>query len=281
MQQRKSMNGFIHSVNRKSIRIPDLCHMSLTVVSLNSGSNGNCYYVGNEYDAVLIDAGISRKEILRRLDRLGLPLERIRAIFITHEHGDHIRGAEVLSRRHQIPVYITEATRRQSRIPFILDVIRHFTGEEPLEAGTLTIHPVKKQHDGIDPHSFVVEYNGMRAGIFTDIGEACDRVIHHFKSCHAAILESNYDEEMLEHGPYPWPLKQRIRGSHGHLSNDQALELFLTHRSPLMQLLILGHLSAHNNKPELVEQLFAPHANGTRVVVASRYEEGEVFTVTR
>jgi len=141
------------------------------------------------------------------------------------------------------------------------------------------VNPFPKWHDASEPHSFTVSSNGLTAGVFTDIGTACEQVTHHLGQCHAAFLEANYDEGMLERGRYPIYLKLRIRGAEGHLSNDQALDLFTTYRSPGMQLLVLSHLSAENNHPQLVHELFSRHANGTRIVVASRYEETEVFCV--
>ena len=253
--------------------------MNLFLASLNSGSNGNCYYLGTDHDAVLIDAGISCRETERRMTRLGLTPELVRGIFISHEHSDHIQGAEVLSRKHHIPVYITSATLKNSRLRVTPSLLRKFTAYEPLQLGELTIDPFPKRHDGMDPHSFTVSANGVTAGVFTDIGAACEHVARHFRRCHAAFLETNYDPLMLEKGSYPLRLKRRIRGGHGHLSNIQALEIFNAFRSPDLQLLILSHLSEENNRPKKVLDLFTPHANGTRIEVASRYRETELFTI--
>lgn len=253
--------------------------MSMYLAALNSGSNGNCYYIGNGTDAVLIDAGISCRETERRMTRMGLPLRGVKAIFITHEHTDHTRGAEVLSRKHGIPVYITAATYHNSRMKLDPRGMRPFTAGSPVPVGDLRVNPFTKWHDASEPHSFTVTANGITAGVFTDIGTPCEEVARHLGQCHAAFLEANYDEQMLENGRYPVYLKRRIRGAEGHLSNDQALDLFITHRLPAMQLLVLSHLSAENNRPQLVRELFARHANGTRIVVASRHEETEVFCI--
>lgn len=253
---------------------------ALYLASLNSGSNGNCYYIGNGKDAVLIDAGISCRETERRMIRLGLPLRNVRAIFITHEHTDHTRGAEVLSRKYGIPVYITEATYRSSRLNLDPGRVNSFTAGAAVQIGDIRVNPFTKWHDAAEPHSFTVSANGFTAGVFTDIGTACEQVALHLGQCHAAFLEANYDEGMLERGRYPIYLKRRIRGAEGHLSNDQALDLFTTHRPSWMQLLVLSHLSAENNHPQLVHELFSRHANGTRIVVASRHEESEVFCIT-
>lgn len=227
----------------------------------------------------MIDAGISCRETERRMMRLGLPIRNVRAIFITHEHTDHTRGAEVLSRKYGIPVYITGATYRSSRLNLDPETMRPFAAGSPVHIGGLRVNPFPKWHDASEPHSFTISAGGLTAGVFTDIGTACEQVAHHLKQCHAAFLEANYDEGMLDRGRYPLSLKRRIRGAEGHLSNVQALDLFITHRSPLMQLLILSHLSAENNHPQLVHDLFSHHANGTQIVVASRFEETELFCI--
>jgi phosphoribosyl 1,2-cyclic phosphodiesterase len=253
--------------------------MSLYITSLASGSNGNCYYIDNEREAVLIDAGISCRETERRIGRLGLSMRKVKAIFISHEHTDHTRGAEFISRKHNIPVYITAATYRKSRLRLEPQLMKPYTTDVPVHIGQLRVHAFPKRHDASEPHSFIVNGKGITVGIFTDIGTACEHVVHHISQCHAAFLEANYDETMLEKGSYPVYLKKRIRGDDGHLSNLQALELFTTYRSPFMSLLVLSHLSAHNNSPELVQDLFRKHANDARIVVASRYEETEVFCI--
>jgi phosphoribosyl 1,2-cyclic phosphodiesterase len=253
--------------------------MSLYITSLASGSNGNCYYIGNEHEAVLIDAGISCRETERRISRLGLSMRKIRAIFISHEHTDHTRGAEVISRKYRLPVYITPSTHRNSRLRLESNLVKSFSNKAPVQIGGLSVNAFPKRHDAFEPHSFTVTGNGIIVGILTDIGTACEHVVHHLSQCHAAFLEANYDEKMLEEGRYPLFLKRRIRGDEGHLSNRQALELFTNHRPPFMNLLVLSHLSAYNNSPQLVNNLFSKHANGTRIVVASRYEETEVFCI--
>jgi len=251
------------------------------IASLNSGSNGNCYYVGDDHDAILVDAGISCRETERRMARLGLSPDKVRAVFISHEHSDHTRGVRVLSKKHRIPVFITERTRQAGGLYLEPSLLHDFIAGRPLTFGRLTVHPFGKHHDGADPHSFTISSNGLCVGVFTDIGRVCDRLTEHFSQCHAAFLEANYDHDMLEKGGYPAYLKRRIRGGEGHLSNDQSLDLFLNHRHHAMSLLILSHLSANNNHPNLVRTLFAPHANGTRIEIASRYEASELFVLDR
>lgn len=253
--------------------------MGLCLASLNSGSNGNCYYIGNGNDAVFIDAGISCRETERRMMRLGLPVRNVKAIFITHEHTDHTRGAEVLSRKYGIPVYITAATYQSSRLKLEPHSVKPFSAGAVVQVGSLSVNPFPKRHDASEPHSFTVSANGVTVGVFTDIGSACEHVEHHLGQCHAAFLEANYDAGMLERGRYPLYLKRRIRGMEGHLSNDQALDLFINHRSARMKLLVLAHLSAENNHPDLVQNIFSINSNGVKIVVASRYEETAVFYV--
>ena len=253
--------------------------MSLYITSLNSGSNGNCYYIGNEKEAILVDAGISCREIEKRMKRLGLNMQKVKAIFVSHEHTDHIKGIPTLAKKYQLSIYITTATLFHSG--FVLDkrLVMPFSANEPIVIGNLAIRAFPKLHDASDPYSFIITCNKIKVGIFTDIGAPCKHVINHFKECHAAFLEANYDDTMLDTGNYPLYLKRRIRGEKGHLSNKQALELFKTHRPAFMSHLFLSHLSKNNNCPDLVRGLFNEHANGVKIIVASRSEETAVFHI--
>jgi len=254
--------------------------MSLFISSLNSGSNGNCYYVGNSNEAVLIDVGISCKEVEKRMERLNLSLDKVKALFISHEHGDHIKGLQVLSKKYQLPIFITTRTLNNSHLILEDNLIKKFIGYEQIIIGNLIIVPFPKRHDAHDPYSFTIESDGVKVGVLTDIGSVCDHVISNFKQCHAAFLEANYDEMMLENGSYPYYLKDRIRGNNGHLSNKQALDLFINHKHESMSHVILSHLSKDNNCPMLVKDLFTKHAQSTKVIVASRLQETEIFHVT-
>ena len=253
--------------------------MSLFIASLNSGSNGNCYYIGNDQEAILVDAGLPCKEVELRMARLGLKMEMIRALFISHEHTDHISGIPTLVKRYRIPVYITPSTLRNGKIRFDPSLINHFLPYQPVSVGGLHISAFPKYHDACDPHSFIVSDGKVNIGVFTDIGKPCDHVTAHFSKCHAAFLESNYDELMLREGRYPWFLKNRITGGNGHLSNSQALQIFLQYRPSYMTHLLLAHLSKENNCPTLVGNLFNQHAGNTNVVVASRYCETPVYEI--
>ncbi|MFD2247961.1 MBL fold metallo-hydrolase [Pontibacter ruber] len=253
--------------------------MQLFITSLNSGSNGNCYYIGNEREAVLVDAGISCRETEKRMKRLGLSMRKVKAIFVSHEHSDHIRGIEVLARKYELPVYITPDTLRYARMSLDRVEVVPFVAHEPVQIGNLSVTAFPKFHDATDPHSFVVSYEGVTVGVFTDIGAPCEHVINYFQQCHAIFLETNYDEALLDQGYYPYYLKRRIRSDRGHMSNDQALELFVNYKPSFMSHVLLSHLSKDNNCPKLVKELFDTHADGAEIVVASRFEETPIFSI--
>lgn len=255
--------------------------MKLSVASINSGSNGNCYYVGNQHEAVLIDAGISCRETDWRMRQIGLSLNRVKAIFISHEHTDHTRGVEVLARRYKIPVYFSDITYQNSRIKPDERFVRYFQSNIPVEIGGLTVTGFPKRHDASDAHSFIVSGNEVHVGVFTDIGSICENVKNNFNKCHAAFLEANYDEEMLENGYYPYYLKTRIRSDYGHLSNIQALELFQEHSADHLTHLFLSHISKDNNRLDLVTDIFTKAAGTkTKIEIASRYNQSRVFEIS-
>lgn len=254
--------------------------MSLFVAALNSGSNGNCYYAGNCDDAVLIDAGLSCRETEKRMSRLGLRMENVRAVFISHEHNDHIFGVQALAKKYHLPVFITDKTRLNSYVQIAPTFVNTFCAFEPVQVGSISVYAFPKHHDAADPHSFIVSSSNTHVGIFTDIGMPCNRVIDSFGKCQAVFLESNYDENMLATGRYPYHLKQRIRGGKGHLSNTQALQLYLHHRNSTLTHLFLSHLSQENNRPDIVQNLFSSYAENTNIVVASRFKETEVYQIT-
>ncbi len=253
--------------------------MSLFISSLNSGSNGNSYYVGNNDEGILVDGGISCRETEKRLKRVGLSIRKVKAVFVSHEHGDHIHGVPGISKKHRLPVYITTATLANSGVHIDQSLIRNFQPHVPIQVGRLSITAFPKYHDAADPHSFVVTGDSVSVGIFTDIGHPCEQVKKYFTTCNAVFLESNYDEHMLDQGPYPYPLKERIRGGRGHLSNRQALELFLQNRPPLLTHLFLSHLSRENNSPRLVRDMFTRVAGQTQIVVSSRDKESKLYHI--
>ena len=251
----------------------------LYTCSLNSGSNGNCYYIGTRDEAVLIDAGLTCKEIEKRLISSDLNIEKIKAVFISHEHTDHIKGIETLSSKHKIPVYITPNTYTKGKLNIAKELLFNFKANENISIGELKVKAFTKKHDAEDPHSFTICGNGVTIGVFTDIGEVCSNTIHNFSVCNAVFLESNYDEELLENGRYPYFLKNRIRGGSGHLSNTQALELFKKHKPEFLSHIFLSHLSKDNNCPELAKNLFQKHAGNVDISIASRNFSSKVFSI--
>lgn len=274
-----SFHQCLKVIRNKPNKMLKFVAMALYISSLNTGSNGNCFYIGNQTDAILIDAGLSCKETEARLVRLGLDIKNVRAIFISHEHSDHIKGLPVLAKKHQLPIYITAKTHNSGRQLLPEHLVRPFCSTLPIQINGIEVTAFPKLHDAAEPHSFTISYNQVKVGVFTDIGDHCENLIYHFKQCHAAFLEANYDDEMLAKGNYPYFLKRRISSGNGHLSNQKALDLFLNHRSPLMSHLFLSHLSRENNCPNLVHNLFSEVADGVEIVVASRLQETPVYYI--
>lgn len=227
----------------------------------------------------MIDAGISCRETEKRMSKIGLAMNRVKAIFISHEHGDHIIGLQALSKKYRLPVYISSETLQRSMIELSPELIHYFYSDKTVTIGELHITPFEKTHDAADPYSFVVENCGIKVGVLTDIGVACKRVKHYFGQCHAAFLESNYDEQMLKTGGYPLRLQKRISGGNGHLSNTEAFELFETYRSPYLSHLFLSHLSQNNNSPELALELFSAYTHILSIEVAPRNMETRVYEI--
>ena len=211
------------------------------------------------------------------MQRMGLSMSRVKAIFISHEHTDHIKGLTVVANKYQLPVFMTVGTLAACRLAIPSRLLYSLRPGHHVHVGELEVIPFSKWHDAADPQSFVVRQHSRTVGVFTDIGAVCERLTHYFQQCDIAFLETNYDEEMLDKGRYPYFLKKRIRGGYGHLSNHQALELFLQHRSPRLRLLYLCHLSRDNNDPELAQCLFNEHAGETSVVLAGRDAETAVY----
>lgn len=215
------------------------------------------------------------------MKRLGLSMASVRAIFVSHEHIDHITGIPGISKKYQLPVYITKNTLQSASVPIEKHLVHLFKAHQPISIGELSVSAFLKSHDAIDPHSFVVSGNDVTIGIFTDIGFPCRQIIDHFSRCHAVFLEANYCEDMLNKGSYPYYLKKRISSDNGHLSNTQALELFAKHKGKQLSHLILSHLSKNNNCPELVSRLFNEKAGSTKITVASRYQETPLFCIEK
>lgn len=249
----------------------------LSFAAIASGSNGNCYYVGNNNEAILVDVGISCRETERRMARLGLSMDRVKGVLLTHEHSDHIVGLDVLARKYQLSVYSTEGTwRALHRIPQTVNT-RFIKRNEQFDLGNLRIRSFSKSHDAAEAVSYIISQQNYHVGVITDIGYACTEVKKWVPKCHALFLESNYCSHLLESGSYPRALKNRISGRRGHLSNDEALELIRAKAGPQLRHLILSHLSANNNRPELVDSMFDSFRSRMTVYVASRYQESPLW----
>ncbi len=251
----------------------------IELCALASGSNGNAYYIGNSSDAVLIDAGLSAKQLMTRFATVSLDFSKVRAIFVSHEHSDHARGVQTLSKRFNIPVYMNSRTFYAMPKPMRPDYVRFFQPGDAVTAGSFTIHTFSKNHDAAEPCSFRVEHAGFSTGVLTDIGEPCLAVEQAVQECHALFLESNYDHTMLWEGPYPWYLKNRVSSSKGHLSNEQAAKLVSDYGHPELQAIFLSHISKENNRAELALEAFKNLNRPFHILLTSRSEASEVFQI--
>ncbi|MBP3943382.1 MBL fold metallo-hydrolase [Sphingobacteriaceae bacterium WQ 2009] len=245
--------------------------------AIASGSNGNCYYIAQGEDIILVDAGINCKHMELRMLNLGINPAQVKALFITHEHTDHIKGLSVFCKRYQIPVYLTAGTYAGSKLRLPEELVHLMAVDGEVQIGALTVQGIPKFHDAKEPCSFMVSNGQHQIAVLTDLGRACEHVIAAVSNCHVLFLEANYDAEMLAKGRYSYFLKNRISGGWGHISNASALAIFTEHRSESLQHLILSHLSGQNNTVEIVETLFAPHCNGIQLTVATREKETELF----
>ncbi len=220
---------------------------------LASGSKGNCVVVEGDTGTILIDAGLSAKEILLRMERTGIDAGRIGALLVTHEHGDHVRGVDVLARKLSIPVHATEGTladflghRRTSAKPLVHHTCRD---GEPFHVGDFVIEPFATSHDAAEPCGFVITDGDLRFGYCTDTGIVTPHMHDILKNCDGIVLESNHCPDMLANGPYPESLKRRIRSKRGHLSNPDAAACLRDFGRDVPEV-ILAHLSETNNTPE-------------------------------
>jgi phosphoribosyl 1,2-cyclic phosphodiesterase len=224
---------------------------NLELCMLASGSKGNAIYVSGGSTSILIDAGLSGIEIERRLNSKGLYPEDLDAIIVSHEHTDHIQGVGVLSRRFNLPVYMSSKTEKAAVSQLgNVRVIKNFECGSPFRIKDLFIHPFSISHDAEDPSGFTINQNGTKVGIATDLGIATSMVKEHLKGCSLLILEANHDEDMLINGPYPWPIKQRIKSRAGHLSNEASKNLLKELQHDRLKYVILAHLSQTNNTPQ-------------------------------
>ncbi|MCJ8501160.1 MBL fold metallo-hydrolase [Desulfatitalea alkaliphila] len=257
---------------------------SLSVCVLASGSKGNAIHVSDGRTAILVDAGLSGIEIQRRMAAADLSIADLSAIVVSHEHSDHVRGVGVLARRYGLPVHLSPGTEEAARgaIGHIPE-ISHFRIGRRFAIGDLRIHPFATSHDARDPGGFTIAVNGCKIGIATDLGIATGMVRQHLAGCALLVIEANHDPRMLLEGPYPWPLKQRIKGRDGHLSNQDAGRLLTELAHDALRHVILAHLSEINNTPDkaraTVERTLETVACRFRLHVARQDCCSEVLTV--
>jgi len=251
----------------------------MQVISLQSGSNGNCVYVEAGAVRLLFDAGISGKQAQQRLAQHGRDIRDVDAVLISHDHADHVRCMGIYQRKFGLPLHVTaETLRAATRYPLgKLGAVQHFRSGASIRFGDVRVETIPTPHDGADGVAFVVDDGRHRLGILTDLGHVFETLPGVIDSLDAIFLESNYDPDMLAAGPYPPFLKDRIAGPAGHLSNLEAAEL-LSRTNGRLQWACLAHLSEQNNIPEL-----ALHTHrrvlGERfpLHVASRYHVGDVL----
>lgn len=228
----------------------------MNLCSIASGSSGNCIYVGDEDTHIMVDAGISGKRIEAGLNEIGLKTSDMTGILITHEHTDHIGGLGVISRRFGIPIYAThgtaEAIRRTPGVGNIPDELFHeISADRDFSLGGFSVSAIRVSHDAADPVAYRFHNKDRSAAVMTDLGKYDDYIIDSLQDCNAILLEANHDVNMLQVGPYPYLLKQRILGDRGHLSNESCGRLLVKLLNDGLEQIILGHLSQENNLAEL------------------------------
>jgi phosphoribosyl 1,2-cyclic phosphodiesterase len=223
---------------------------------LASGSRGNCALVECDGCRLLIDAGLSGKETEKRLAAIGLRGEDLHAILVTHEHHDHVGGIGPLARRYDLPVHIDEKTC--AALPKLgpINSLHHFTVGGSFSCRDLLISSFSTTHDAVNPVGFVIHSREGKIGFATDLGMSTRLVVEQLRECRVLVMEANHDDQMLQQGPYPWTLKQRIKSRHGHLSNHDSLSLLEQLAWSGLEAVFLAHLSEENNCPDIAQHAF-------------------------
>ena len=225
---------------------------------LGSGSGGNATLLDNGRECLLVDAGLSAKQLVLRMKLLGIEPEELSGILITHEHGDHVRGLEVFCRKFEIPVYATALTQEVlARKVASVNHWKLFSAGQVFECGGIAIESFSIPHDAVDPVGFKFTYGGRQAALVTDLGHASERLLAKLSGISAMVLEANYCDQMLEDDEVrPWSLKQRISSRHGHLSNKQACEVARELQAGGLERVVLGHLSKDCNTAAVASAVF-------------------------
>jgi phosphoribosyl 1,2-cyclic phosphodiesterase len=255
-----------------------LAAMAVSVTVLASGSSGNCTLVSSSGTRLMVDAGLSCKELMRRMVLCGENPRSVDAILITHEHSDHVAGLYVLAKKLKVPVYITAAThdsyRRWARDSagnrVRLERVESFSPGRSFQIGDISVMPFTIPHDAIDPVGFTFRSDGIKVGVCTDLGYIPASVRHHLRGCHVLMIESNHDLELLRGGPYPWSVKQRVMSRVGHLSNDALADFLASDYDGEAEFLILAHLSEKNNHPEIARMTAERALGGQRNFLRNR-----------
>lgn len=227
--------------------------MKLNFCSLSSGSSGNCYYIGNESHGILIDAGISATSIRKFLKDMDIPISSIMGVFISHNHSDHIKGLEVLTRKNNLPAFTTNKIWKSILSPknqISVDCIREITLQQKFQLSGFDIEAFPVCHDAPETIGFHICAGERKITIATDLGHICQTAAPYIKEANLLVIESNYDEQMLLNGSYPYFLKERIKSDHGHLGNFQTSTFLAENINDNLKVICLAHLSKNNNTPE-------------------------------
>jgi len=227
--------------------------MKLKFCSLSSGSSGNCYYIGNEFHGILIDAGISASAIRKFLQQMNISIQSIMGVLITHNHVDHIRGLEVLTRKNHLPAFTTANVWQSILSPYVnitSDCIREITVQEKFHLAGFDIEAFPVYHDAPETVGYHITADDRNITIVTDFGHICETSAHYIRKANFLVIESNYDDKMLDDGSYPFFLKARIKSDHGHLSNNQVSGFLADIINDDLSHICLAHLSKNNNTPE-------------------------------
>jgi len=258
----------------------------MIVAPLGSGSAGNSTWFASDGTNILVDAGFGPRETKKRLEMVGGRIEELSAILVTHEHYDHIRGAEKIARKYGLPIYLTRGTLAASTIDTEQTNVITFENNATFTIGELAIHARQTIHDANDSACFVIEArDGTRVGLASDLGWVDQAVLQHLSNCDGLFFESNHDVDMLRMGTYPWSLKRRILSRFGHLSNDQAMNAVQRMIGPETKTLCLIHLSQQNNHESIVAdmaaRLLARTGAQLELGIAKQFEPTGVFQVAR